>query len=78
MTLNHKQRITGKTETVVIAIAGASGSGKSTLVRALAHRIENRTTTPKLSLRWPRNGAKTTIHPTDPRTSSAGAARATD
>ena len=41
MTLNHKQRITRKTETVVIAIAGASGSGKSTLVRALAQRIEN-------------------------------------
>ena len=41
MTLNHKQRITGKTDTVVIAIAGASGSGKSTLVRALAQRIEN-------------------------------------
>jgi len=42
MTLNRKhQKITGKTETVVIAIAGASGSGKSTLVRALAERIEN-------------------------------------
>ena len=42
MTLNRKhQKITGKTETVVIAIAGASGSGKSTLVRALAQRIEN-------------------------------------
>ena len=42
MALNHKyQKITGKTETVVIAIAGASGSGKSTLVRALAQRIED-------------------------------------
>jgi len=42
MTLNREhQKITGKTETVVIAVAGASGSGKSTLVRALAERIEN-------------------------------------
>jgi len=42
MALNRKhQKITGKTENVVIAIAGASGSGKSTLVRALAQRIKN-------------------------------------
>jgi pantothenate kinase len=42
MAINRRhQEITGKTETVVIAVAGASGSGKSTLVRALAQRIEN-------------------------------------
>ena len=42
MAVNRRhQEITGKTETVVIAVAGASGSGKSTLVCALAERIEN-------------------------------------